>query len=119
MKVLRPHGWLPLELLVVGFLATSDSSVSAMPPLSRQAVGEVVAIESANKRFTWRQTETRQEFQVTWNRRTTFFHNGQRTLAALQPGQQIRVSYRTPFFGPPYTNRVVILSSHLTKILKK
>jgi hypothetical protein len=57
---------------------------------------------------------------LTWSRRTTFYLRGEAAPAtALRTGQQVRISYRTPLFGPSRVSRVVILTEpHLPKKMK-
>ncbi len=98
-------------------LASGTPAAFALPPLSRQAVGKVASIERAAQRFVWRSTEPDREMSLTWNRCTTFYLRGEKAPAiALRTGQQVRISYRTPLFGPPSVSRVVILAEpHISK----
>jgi hypothetical protein len=92
-------------------LAVGTPAAIALPPLSRQAVGKVESVDRAAQRFLWRSTDPAREMTLTWSRRTTFYLRGQEAAAtALRTGQQVRISYRTPFFGTPSVRRVVILA---------
>lgn len=103
--------------LTASLLAISTPASFALPPLSRQAVGKVASVDPTAQRFVWCSTEPAREMNLTWSRRTTFYLRGEEApAAALSTGQQVRISYRTPLFGPPSVSRVVILTeSHLPK----
>lgn len=110
-----------IVLLAAILLAIGTPASFAMPPLSRQAVGKVASVDPAAQRFVWRSSEPVREMNLTWSGRTTFYLRGEETPAtALRTGQQVRISYRPPLFGPPSVSRVVILTEPpLPKTMKR
>jgi len=86
------------------------ASALAIPSTLRTAEGRIVAVEPANRRFTFERGDNHKQIVLTWDRRTLFRQRGAiGEPAALRAGQRAQVGYRLPLFGPDYASRVNLL----------
>lgn len=109
MKVIRRWA---LGSVATAVFVLAPEPAQALPPMSRQAAGQIVAVDPIGQRITIVRESGAGRMVLTWNRRTVLYRAGELTKPfEVRAGEQARVSYRTPFFGEPYVSRVVIAGS--------
>ena len=109
MKIIRR--WAFGSVAAAVFLLAQQPA-QALPPLSRQASGQITAVDPAGQRITFLRERGAGRMVLTWDRRTVLYRGGEQTKPfGVSAGEQARVSYRTPFFGEPYVSRIVIAGS--------
>ena len=99
--------------LIGAFIAIFATRASALPPTSRHMTGIIEKVDPSARTLVVQAAAAPHRVQLAWNERTRFVEEARFTTpAAMHAGRSVIVTFRSPFFGPPFATKVVVASSN-------